>query len=75
MLLIRDNFVKSLIIYFFNTKLITFLNMCETGKTTCNKKLLDKISCNQCKLVLHQLLIITLHRDLNNHISDLNITV
>jgi len=37
MSLIRDNFMKSPIIYIFNTKLTTFLNMSENIKATCKK--------------------------------------
>jgi len=34
MQLIKDNFVKQLIIFISHIKLVTFLNTCEMGKTT-----------------------------------------
>lgn len=37
MSLIKDNFVKSFIIFSFQYKLITFLNMCGNIKTTYDK--------------------------------------
>ena len=37
MSLVKDNFVKSLIISFYNTTLITFINMYENVKMTYSK--------------------------------------
>ena len=37
MSLIRNNFVKSLIISLSNTKLVIFLNICANVKIICNK--------------------------------------